>query len=152
MADAKQEIAELRAELDKVKAALAPKPFDPVEAGRWQNEMHQLRERRMAGASNFSRDQLAAMEAACPAEVAKDIVARGGMRGPSGHGAGGTVSAPSSVSANTSGWREATPIGPPPGIELVDRLMDAQDQRDLHDRIVEEAQRKAAQRLAEGSK
>jgi hypothetical protein len=41
---------------------------------------------------------------------------------------------------------------PPPGIELVDRLMDAQDQRDLHDRIVEEAQRKAAQRLAEGPK
>jgi hypothetical protein len=33
---------------------------------------------------------------------------------------------------------------------LVDQPIDAQDQRDLHDRIVEEAQRKAAQRL--GSK
>jgi hypothetical protein len=150
MTNAKQEIAELRAELDKVKASLAPKPFDPAEVGRWQDQMHQLRERRMAGASNFSPDQLAAFEAACPTDVARDIVARGGVRPPSSHGAGNTVSAPSGAFPNMSGWRPAVPIGPPPGIAQADKLMDAQDAKDRHNLIVEEARRTAARRLVEG--
>jgi hypothetical protein len=152
MTDAKQEIAQLRAELDKVKASLAPKPFDPAEVGRWQDQMHQLAERRMARASVFSSEDLAAMEAACPTDVCQDIVARGAVRGPSGHGVGSTVSAPSGVYPNMSGWRDATPIGPPPGVAQADRLMDAQDARDRHDLIVEEARRVAARKLAEGSK
>jgi hypothetical protein len=152
MTDAKQEIAELRAELDKVKASLTPKPLpSEADAAAHRAAMHELAERRMARAGNFSREDLAAFEAACPANVAQDIVARGSMRGPSSYAAGGTaVSGPSSVSPNTSGWRTAVPIGPPPGVEQADRLMDAQDARDRHDLIVEDAQRKAAQRL--GSK
>jgi hypothetical protein len=146
MADAKEEIAELRAELDKVKASLAPKPFDPVEVGRWQNQMHQLAERRMAGASNFSPGELAAFAAAVPDDVAKDIVARGGVRPPSGHGAG-MVSAPSRVDPNTSGWRPAVPIGPPPGVAQADRLMDEQDRRDRHELILQEAKRRAMEQL-----
>jgi hypothetical protein len=148
MGDLKSELEALRAEVERLKPAPTPSEAD-VAAHR--SAMHEAAERRMAGASNFSPDQLAAMAAACPDDVARDIVARGGMRPPSGHGAGGTVSAPlSRAHPDTSGWRESTPIGPPPGIPLVDKLMDAQDAKDRHDRIVEEAQRKAAQRL--GSK
>ena len=31
---------------------------------------------------------------------------------------------------NTGGWRDEVPLGPPPGIEHVDRLVDAQDAKD----------------------
>jgi hypothetical protein len=146
MGDLKSELEALRVEVERLK----PKPIDHEAAAKWQSEMHEAAERRMSRAGNFSREDLAAMEAACPTDAVKDIVARGGIRGPSGHGAGGTVSSvhgPSGVYPNTSGWREATPIGPPHGIELVDRLMDAQDRRDRHELILEEAKRRAAEQV-----
>jgi hypothetical protein len=147
MGDLESEVQALRAEVERLK----PKPMpSEAEIAAHRSWMHELAERRMAGASNFSPDQLAAFAAAVPDDVAKDIVARGGVRPPSGHGAGSTVSAPLSLSPNNSGWREATPIGPPPGIAQADKLMDAQDAKDRHELIVQEAQRKAAQRL--GSK
>src|SRR5262249_7654705 len=38
---------------------------------------------------------------------------------------------PTPVSAqNTSGWRNAQPLGPPPGVAQADKLMDAQDAKD----------------------
>jgi hypothetical protein len=37
---------------------------------------------------------------------------------------------PDSGAANTSGWRDATPIGPPPGVAQADKLMDHQDKLD----------------------
>jgi len=43
-----------------------------------------------------------------------------------------------------TGWREATPLGPPPGVAQADRLMDAADKADR----VELAQRLARQELA----
>jgi hypothetical protein len=58
----KDEIAELRIEVERLKAQVAPKPL-PSEAdvAAHRAAMHEIAERRMAGASNFSRDQLAAM-------------------------------------------------------------------------------------------
>ena len=47
-----------------------------------------------------------------------------------------------------SGPREPTPLGPPPGIAIADRLMDAQDQRDREERILGEARRRAAIKAA----
>jgi hypothetical protein len=147
----KDEIAELRNEVERLKAHVAPKPL-PSEAdvAAHRAAMHEAAERRMGCASNFSPDQLAAFEAACPTDVARDIVARGGVSPPSSHGAGNTVSAPSGAYLpNTSGWRQATPIQSPPGVKQADLLMDAQDAKDRHDLIVEEARRTAARRLAE---
>jgi hypothetical protein len=48
-----------------------------------------------------------------------------------------------------TGWREASPLSNPPGINYADRLMDAQDAKDRHERIVEEAQRQALIKEAE---
>jgi hypothetical protein len=146
MGDLKSELEALRAEVERLKPTPTPSEAD-VAAHR--AAMHEAAERRMGRASNFTPDQLAAMAAAVPDDVCKDIVRRGGVRAPSGHGVGTTVSAPLSVSPNTSGWRPAVPIGNPPGIAQADKLMDAQDARDRHDLIVQEAQRKAARRLAE---
>jgi hypothetical protein len=47
-----------------------------------------------------------------------------------------------------SGMREPTPLGPPPGIAIADRLMDAADARDRADLIMQEARRRAAIKAA----
>ena len=154
MADAKEEIAQLRAELDLVKASLAPKPFDPAEVGRWQNEMHQVAERGMANASAFSRSQLAAMQAACPDETMRGIVADGhAPTGPTGmvRTSQQTTDVRQPSGAGT-GWAREVPFGPSPHARYVDAQLDAQDVKDREALIVEEARRKATQRLAEGSK
>jgi hypothetical protein len=78
-----------------------------------------------------------------------DIVRRGGVPGPSAAGAGGTIAAVHpSPGLPGHGWREATPISPPPGVALADRLMAAQDAKDRHELIMEDARRKAALKLA----
>ena len=115
-----------------------------------RDRMHQMAEARMARASNFSREDLAAMEAAAPRSVCQDIAARGGVRPPSADGTAGTVSAvhrSPGVYPNTSGWRPETPFGPQPG-NHVDRLVDAQDAKDRAELIVQEARRAAMRKLA----
>jgi hypothetical protein len=44
---------------------------------------------------------------------------------------------------NKTGWVQPAPISPPPGIALADRIMDAADERDLHERMMEEAAQRA---------
>jgi hypothetical protein len=147
----KDEIAELRNEVARLKARVEPKPLPTeADAAAHRAAMHEAAERRMARAGNFSREDLLAMEAACPSSVARDIVARGGVRPPSGHGTSGTITSvhgPSGVYPNNSGWRTASPIGPPPGIPLVDQLMDEQDRRDRAELVEREARRRAAEQL-----
>jgi hypothetical protein len=54
---------------------------------------------------------------------------------------------PTRVAAqNTSGWREAQPLGPPPGVAQADRLMDAQDARDRAELIAQEARRRLVEK------
>ena len=83
--NAKKEIAALRAEVEALKAA-QPKPQPTAEererrTREWIDEMHQMREGRMAMAMPPSvvRDLNV-----IPDDVCKDIVARGGIRGPGG--------------------------------------------------------------------
>jgi hypothetical protein len=150
MDDAKQEIAELRAELDKVKASLAPKPFDPDEAARWQNEMHQMRERRMALASNFSPDQFAAFAAACPDETMRGIVAAGhAPTGPTGmvRTSQQQTTDVRPAPGGGTGWAREVAFGPSPHARYVDAQLDAQDRRDRHQLILEEAKRRAAEQV-----
>jgi hypothetical protein len=142
----KDEINALKARVAELeRAAKPPQPFRP--------EPHQ----RFDPTANMSmpRSALQAMVDAVPDSVLADIVSRGGVPPPSGAGASGQVTAvrgPSGVYPNTSGWREAVPLGPPPGVAACDRLMDEADRRDrveLVERIaqaqrVEDAARKLA--------
>lgn len=70
------------------------------------------------------------MMLATPDKLIQDIVRdhRRDVHSPSSLGA-----KPNEVSEikRGSGWQEATPLGPPPGIAHIDRLVDAQDEADL---------------------
>jgi hypothetical protein len=45
-----------------------------------------------------------------------------------------TTTAPAPASpANTSGWQNQRPLGPQPGIDLIDRIVTAADQRERHE-------------------
>jgi hypothetical protein len=125
------EIAALRKEVAALKAKVDPPKSDfvPMTVEQHRDWVHQMNERRMNHASNFHPDDLRAMEAACPTSAVKDIVAHGHVPGPSGMaGASGQVTR---VSSNPGiAGSNTTPLGPPPGINHVDRLMDEQDRRD----------------------
>jgi hypothetical protein len=142
------EIADLKRELSKLKAA---QPIDHKalerEAAAWRDQMHQMSEARMAQASAFSREQIAAMDAAAPPEMCRDLVQHGTVQSPSAAGTAGTITKVSSspgVPGSNAGWLTAPPIGPPPGVALADRLMDAQDAIDRHELMQAEARRIAA--------
>jgi hypothetical protein len=150
------EIAELKAELEKVKAALAPPPDDRAAIGAWKDQMCELAERRMSLASPFSRADLAAFDAAAPTSVVKDIALRD-ARAPTGRP--GMIPSSQTVSGNvsgppvaTSGWRNASTLTPPPGVAQADRLMAAEDREFRRQRIIEEAERRALMKATEEPK
>jgi hypothetical protein len=143
------EIAEIKAELERVKTAM--RPADPAamekEIAAWRDQMHQASESRMANASAFSREDLAAMERAVPTETVQAIAMRD-ARAPSGPSAQGIIPSSQPLSnirtgGSGTGWRDATPLAPPPGVNILDRIMDHEDAKDRHERMVEEARRQA---------
>jgi hypothetical protein len=153
-----ERIEALQREIEALKRAMAPTEADRAAAERRVAEhrdwAHQLAEQRMAHAAPFTREDIAAFDRACPLSVSQDIAARGGIPGPSTAGAGGTISSIHSDpglpgSHRGTGWRDAGPIGPPPGVAAADRLMDAADARDRADLIAQEARRMAMMKLAE---
>jgi hypothetical protein len=56
------------------------------------------------------------------------------------------------VYPNTGGWRPETPFGPQPGINHVDRLVDAQDAKDRAELVAQEARRVAMKKAIEEAK
>jgi hypothetical protein len=143
----KSEIAELKKELAEMKASLAPTPNDAAAVARWRDEQHQLAERRAAGHLPFSRGDIAAMRAAAPDDVCKGIALRD-ARAPSSPSSPGAI--PPTVSNVRgpvgTGWRDATPLGPVPGIGLVDRLLEVDSARQRGEAMIAEARRKAAEK------
>ena len=129
--NAKKEIAALRAELDELKAKVSPpKDFVPMSDAEWIDRMHQMRERRMAHASNFHPDDLRAREAACPTAAVKDIVAHGHVPSPAGLASGGPVrTGDGPAPSATPGWSEPRPLTNPPGTNWVDAIAIADDVR-----------------------
>ena len=111
----------------ELKAAIKPAaPPSEREAREWADQMHQLREGRMSQFSAFSREDLRAMEAACPSDTVRDLVQHGTVQSPSGAGVSGTITRVSNnPGIGGTGWRDATPIGPPPGINLIDSGVNA---------------------------
>jgi hypothetical protein len=137
-----EKIAALQREMEALKRAMSPTADDRAAMDRrvaeHRDAMHQMAEARMARAGNFSREDLAAMEAATPRSVCQDIAARGGVKAPSADGTSGTISSihRSPGLAGTQGWQ--TSFGPQPGTAHINRLMDHQDAKDFAERFVEE--------------
>jgi hypothetical protein len=147
--DSKQQIDQLRAEVEKLKAAQPP-TYDHAAAAAWADHVHQIREARAtrAAAVGFSKADLAAMRAAAPDDVCRAIAMRDN-RAPTGRP--GTIpidqQQPTSVRGvgvppgGGTGWQTPAPLRPPEGVRQADRLMDAQDRRDRHDLMMAEAKR-----------
>jgi hypothetical protein len=146
----KDEIDELRKELKELKSSIAPTVNDEAAMRQWRDQQHQNAERRAAAAPPFSRADLEAFEAAAPTSVVRDIAMRD-ARGPL------TPCSPGAVPPSTTnvrgpvgtGWREATKLGPVPGIALVDRLLELDSARQRGEAMVSEARRKAAEKASD---
>src|SRR5262249_11177721 len=142
------------AELDALKAA-QPKPEPSWEereraAAKWRDEMHQMREGRMAHATPPSvvRDFAVLDDALVKGIALRDARA---PTGPSSQGAIPSSQQMSNVrTGGGTGWQAPIPLSPPPGVAQADRLMDAQDARDRAELIEREARLKAMEKLAEG--
>jgi hypothetical protein len=150
MTDNKDEIADLKRELAQVKAAMQP-PLTGKDMERavaeHRDRMHALAEARMANASAFSREDLAAMERATPTAMVQEIAMRDN-RAPLGPSAEGVIPSSQPLSnirtgGNGTGWQAPIPLGPQPGINHIDRLLDHADAVDRHERMMQEAQRLA---------
>lgn len=111
-----KQIEVLQAEIDRLKAA-APTPIDHEAASRWKDQMHQNAEQRALrdAKSGYSRAELAAMRAAAPDDVCRDIAMRD-ARAPTGPSSAGTSGQVTKVSSNAglvgsnSGWQTPRPV------------------------------------------
>jgi hypothetical protein len=107
----KSEIAELRAELDKVKRQLTPSPM-PSEAdvAAYKAKVHADREARMSSFNPFTRDQLAAMRAATPDSEVQGIVhdQRGAPTGPASIIP--SAARATSIRPRGTGWQHHVPL------------------------------------------
>jgi hypothetical protein len=150
------ELSELKAQQVQMSARLAelearakpPPPFDMERAVKEHiDEMHRASEARMSRASNFSREDLRAMEAATPTAMVQEIAMRDG-RAPTGHSSQGVIPGSQPLSnvrtgGGGTGWAREIPLGPQPGINHIDRMMAAEDVEFRRQRMLEEAQRQA---------
>lgn len=144
----KNDIAQLKAELDELKASLAPTPNDEAAMRQWQSDMHNLRERQAAGFNPFSRADLEEMERAAPTNVVRDIAPRD-ARGPLTPCSPGAIPSSAPVS-NVSrpvgtGWAREIPLSSPPGINYVDMLLRVDEAKKQGERMVEDVKRKPAE-------
>jgi hypothetical protein len=150
IADLKREVAELR------QAVRRPTPSSDADVAAWRDQIHQARERQMSNASNFSAEDLKAMDAACPPSAMQDIITKGGApRAPSADGISGQLTSAHpnpGLPGSHRGWVDSRPLGPPPGIAHVDRLVDAQDAKDRHELVMQHARREAERKFAEEGK
>jgi hypothetical protein len=116
-----------------------PKIFLPQSIGdgprRSRSRPHRVR--RASRAACFSREDLRAMDAACPDHVVKDLVARGAIPGPSGLGTPGQVSNSPGVVYPNMNVGARLRQSHPPGVAACDRMMDAQDAKDRAELIAQ---------------
>ena len=132
----KAEIAQLRAEVERANPPAPPK-FELGERGPTTTELAMSR---MAMPPQAMRVMIEAVGDDAVSGIVRDGRAPQNL---SPLAAEGTVRP-----RLPSGMREPTPLGPPPGIAIADRLMDAADARDRADLIMQEARRRAAIKAA----
>jgi hypothetical protein len=150
----KDEIADLKRELAQVKSAMQPIDHAAMEreAREWMDRMHQARGAHMAHASAFSREDLAAMEAATPTQTVREIAMRDN-RAPLGPSVQGVIPSSQPLSnirtgGGGTGWLPERPLGPQPGINHIDRLLDHADMQDRHERMMEAARQQVLLKAA----
>ena len=125
------DIAALRAEIADLKSALSGKEDKPPKStfveesdAEFRDRTHQMRERNASIIPGWMYEAVAggvtAADCADLRQQARRPTGRPGMI-PNQPTTSGTGDAP----GNKSGWRDATPIGPPPGIDLIDRAVNA---------------------------
>jgi hypothetical protein len=132
------QIAALKAEMEELKRAKAPPDLKTLVDAASTPPPNPFRHIDQQG---MSKETMAEMVRAVGSETIRGIVKSGGVGVLQSTA---TTPTPTPVSAqNTSGWREATPLGPPPGINHVDRLCEVADARDRAELIAKEAQRLA---------
>jgi hypothetical protein len=128
----KDELAELKAKVAELEAKVSPpkSDFKEMSDAEWRNQVHQMRERQANSwmPPSAVQEMVAAEPRGFMQGVLRDNRAPTGRSGfiPEQSSRGSTSPAPSS----TPGWQEPTPLGPPPGVNYADKLMDEQDRRD----------------------
>jgi hypothetical protein len=154
MATDKEEIAALRRELDELKGKVSPpkSTFVPMTDAEHRDMVHQMRERQ---ANSWMHPNTIREMAGHPCNQVMPGVIQD-RHAPTSPGMVTNSQQPSgaggAVPVNKSGWRDATPIGPPPGIRYVDAQLDAADARDRIELAQRIAAHEAAMRAAQKGK
>ena len=140
-------IADLKAEVDQLKASLAPTPCDEAAVGAWRDQNRGFAEARASAMPpSVVRDW-----AVIPDDVVRAVGCRD-ARAPAGPSSAGVIPSSQQISnvrtgggPRGTGWQRELPLASPPGIAWVDALceVDAAKQRGV--RMLEEAKHKAAE-------
>jgi hypothetical protein len=127
------DIAELKRKLVMLEKAVKPAPMpSEQEAKEWAARQHANAEAR----ASIISPEIVRDWAVIPDDVVKGFATRD-CHAPLGPSAEGIIPTSQQLSnvrvGGGTGWRDATPLGPQPGINHVDQLMDEQDRRDRAD-------------------
>ena len=127
-----EELAALRKRVEELERAAKPpeekKPFVPMSDAEWRDHMHQLAEKRMSLATPPSvvRDWAVLDDATVKGIALRDARA---PTGPSSQGVIPSTQPMSNVhtggASSTPGYVDPRPLPPPPGIDLIDRAVNA---------------------------
>jgi hypothetical protein len=135
------EIAALKARVAELeRAAKPPAPFKPEPYQRFDPT------ERMSMPASVMRDMVNCV----PDSFIRDIALRDG-RAPTGPSSQGVIPSSQPLSnvrggGGRSGWAREIPLGPQPGINHVDRLLDHADAQDRAERIAQAARTQAIQK------
>jgi hypothetical protein len=126
----KDELAALKKKVEELEAKVSPpkSTFVPMSDAEWIDHVHQARERQAN--TWMPPDAIRDMIAAEPKGFMHDVALRDARAPNSPAMIPSSQQRPAAEGANRTGWRDATPIGPPPGVAQADKLMDEQDRRD----------------------
>jgi hypothetical protein len=119
------ELAELKAKVAALEAKVSPpkSTFVEMSDAEWRNQVHQMRERQANSwmPPSAIHDLVAAEPRGFMQGVLRDARAPTGRPGMIPQEQMSNARAPSP----TPGWVDPTPLGPPPGIGLIDRAVNA---------------------------
>jgi hypothetical protein len=150
MSEDDNELAKLRKEVADLKQRIDPPPrqpstYQPIDYTQGMSMDRETMQVMIDGSKSFIADLRAdarrslVTEPSSPAATTKEQRIADSLKGTSS-------AAQSQPQRRGSGYRDEAPLGPPPGIDLMDRMMDAQDAQDR----IELARKIAQARLAKG--
>jgi hypothetical protein len=142
----KAQNAELSERIAKLEAAA--KPAEPFKSD-WRGPIDYTE------GMSMGRSAMQAMIDAVPESLMRELRADARKPNPVTQASSSplttTPSAQSQPQRRGTGWRDEIPLGPPPGIEHCDRLVDAQDRIDRTELAMRLAETEAALKTAKGA-